>query len=172
MTAAAENVSVVPDSIESIVAYRYWSVSEDGKLLSPVASSASPVAGFSEWPSRQRMEAICPDKKRVMVAGQPTVIEREHPPEQVPNAQCTCGIRGLEVTRAPRWGIIMEHVDAVKTGIEAIGRVSLWGKVISDSEAHRAQFAYPMDIILMSSRHSRMTFPVEAGTVFRSGLLI
>jgi hypothetical protein len=131
-TTSCERAFVVPDAIEPIVAYRYWDLTPDGRLRSPI-----PKKQVIAWPGQERFEAFC---------GR---VDRSHAVDYVPHPDCSCGIRAYELARIARWGLMLETLDHCSF-VPVIGRLKLWGRVVSDSEGHRAQYAYPLELILLS----------------------
>lgn len=109
-------------AIEPILGWRVWHI-RDGKLLSWVKPD--------QWPAGARLEARC---RRLRGCG------------GAPRAGHTCGIyaaRTRELARA-----LLDELPGLP-GPVALGRASLWGRVIENVDGWRAQYAYPYDLELV-----------------------
>ena len=77
-----------------------------------------------------------------------------------PRAPCsgarTCGIYAIKDSRGFRTPITATFVKPI-----AYGRVSLWGRIVEHKHGYRAQFAYPLDLVLAGGRPS-IGRPAEA----------
>lgn len=151
MTQVTSPPVAVPDSIEPLLAYRYWRVTDDGQLESPTASG-------HYWPGQQAMTAYCADTRKIWRDGRKVTLKREHNPDHVPHRDCTCGLYAYEQTRMARWGLMADYMGRDM----AIGHVHLWGRVISDDEGHKATHAYPRSIILMDPRRGHLIPVLQA----------
>ena len=124
-------MSHIPTSIEPILGWRVWHVD-------PAAPCLRSWAQTADWPAGERMEAGC--RSRLGLGWR----EREH---GAPNREHDCGIYACR-ERADAEKLI-EELDGRGRLPTALGRVSLWGRVIENTGGWRAQFAYPYDLELI-----------------------
>ena len=121
-------------SIEPILGWRIWHVIS-GRGGPRLCSWAQ----FVDWPAGERMEAGCRGRLGLGWRNDHEAPDRGH----------KCGIYALrdrlEVARMLRE---LEQGAPWKPRPAAIGRVSLWGRVIENTGGWRAQFAYPYDLEL------------------------
>jgi hypothetical protein len=97
------------------------------------------------WPARERFEARCPTH-----GGEAPVAEHE------------CGIYAFRTRRLAedllrRYTGVRQHygrrhheLPPLRRGCPiALGRVSLWGRVLARENGFRAQYAYPYELLLI-----------------------
>ncbi len=126
---------------EPIVGWRLWHVRrhEDAYRLE------SFTWHHVSWPARRRFEARCPRHGR-----------------EAPVANHECGIyafrtRQLAEDLLRRYTGVRQHygrrfaeLPPLRRGCPiALGRVSLWGRVLTRENGFRAQFAYPYELLLI-----------------------
>ena len=95
----------------------------------------------AEWPAVRKMEARCRSLKSVLRPA------RSH---EAPQPGHSCGIYAAR-DRADVEAMLRQLGEVGPTFhrlAAAIGRVSLWGRVIENTGGWRAQFAYPYDLVL------------------------
>ncbi len=114
--------------LDPILAWRAWKVA-DGRLYSTVFGTL--------WPERTKLEATCGVGGRSSFGGLRGVHD-------APYGACDCGIYGLK-TEADALAIARHVLAPAQV---AVGRVSLWGRVIETSLGYRAQYAYVYDVYL------------------------
>ena len=123
-------------SIEPILGWRVWHVD--------ARKGAARLRSWSHadaWPAGRRMEAAC----RTRLG-----LRRRSSHHDAPRAGHNCGVYAFR-ERADAEALLR---DLLPVGPEvgrlpaAIGRVSLWGRVIENSGGWRAEFAYPYDLLL------------------------
>lgn len=113
-----------PDSIEPIIALRGWRVDA-------VAGTLHSIVQPVPWTPREPLKAECSP-------GVPGV--RDHPRgENSPSPKCTCGIYAAFTMK-----LVVKYMPAV------IGRVALWGDVVTAEYGVRAQYAYPLELYVLS----------------------
>ena len=119
----------VQTSIEPILGWRVWHVDPRGgqpQLLSWCRQG--------EWPEGRRMEAYC----------------RSLRGHDAPCRGHGCGIYAVRDRSAAE--ALLSQLGRVGSAFgrlpAALGRVSLWGRVIENTGGWRAQFAYPYDLEL------------------------
>ena len=115
--------------LEPILGWRAWKV-EHGRLYSTVFGTL--------WPERHRLEATCGLGGRSSPGGLRGVHE-------APSAGCQCGIYAL---MAPEDAEYLAR-QITPPDVPAVGRVSLWGRVIETERGYRAQYAYVYDVMLV-----------------------
>jgi hypothetical protein len=124
-------VTPVETSIEPILGWRVWHVDPAGgpRLLSWSRSG--------HWPEGRRMEARC----------------RALRGRDAPCRTHACGIHALrEESDAAALLRNTGHVGSAFGRLPAaMGRVSLWGRVMENTGGWRAQFAYPYDLVLFGA---------------------
>jgi hypothetical protein len=96
------------------------------------------------WPGMKRMEGGCAFGSQA--AGGFVMHE-------VPSSSCHCGIYAFK-TRAQADELALRVLDLswdILTAEEAValGRISMWGRVVETERGYRAQYAYPYDVILL-----------------------
>jgi hypothetical protein len=110
---------------EPLVGWRLWHVDRQNRLVS--------WSQTASWPERERLEARC----RRLFGRCAAAPRRSH----------ACGIYALR-TRELAESLLRKLPGAV-VGTVALGRVSLWGRVIENVDGWRAQYAYPYDLLLL-----------------------
>jgi len=133
---------------DPIVGWRIWRVA--GERLHAV------VWG-TPWPPRTRFAARCEDRPSTFWPSQ--WQPREH---TAPGAECECGVYAFK-SRAEAELLAREKVDH---DVIALGRVSLWGRVLETERGYRGEFAYPYDLVLLGgtdslARRVRATYAVD-----------
>lgn len=118
---AGDDPSVVPDSIQPIVAWRGWALSE---------ATLTSNHDHHAWPHRRAITAKCSSYSQRHTA---------------PQRSCGCGI--YAVKHEPD---IQTH-GGLHGGPYAWGRVALWGKVEEAENGYRAQYAYPISITIVNA---------------------
>jgi hypothetical protein len=127
---------------EPLLGWRIWLV-DRGRL--------SAVVWGSEWPPRARFTATCehapasfwrvdPASDNVSLAGFGGGAQEPH---AAPDAGCECGVYAFARREDA------ELLAAEKSGggaVLALGRVSLWGRVVVTERGYRAELAYPYDL--------------------------
>jgi hypothetical protein len=128
-------VSAPETSIEPILGWRVWHVDprpDRARLLSWTQSD--------DWPYGRRMEASC----------RPLGVRWPRRRHEAPCPGHRCGIYALRERAAAE--ALLRQLEQVGPGAgrfpSAVGRVSMWGRVIENSGGWRAQFAYPYDLVL------------------------
>jgi hypothetical protein len=136
-------VSLAPDYVEPIVAWRVWRVADDGGEV-----FLRSLFHTSNWPRYEPLEAHC-EASRLLPwrwwGGR----------HDAPSEGCECGIYG-----AP-WSLIASELKRgilVRRRGLVIGQVSLWGRVVEAAHGWRAGFAYPKRLFLSVAADSD---PVE-----------
>jgi hypothetical protein len=139
-----------PDLIAPLVGWRAWNVvsTEDGWRLQSTHMG-------DPWPVGEPLEAKC-HRDRVIAGGLPY-----HARHEPPHRSCQCGVYGAsspeEATQyfVPSWADL-SPLPAPKLDESyvprAVGRVSLWGRVLECSQGYRATKAYPAEIFLPRHR--------------------
>ena len=125
---------VVPDAVEPVLGWRVWDVVElDG------AFRLCSLAFWSIWLPGRELRAVC---RRAWVDG-PTVLA----PHEAPVPRCTCGVYGTRTA-----GQTLAYSRSVRrrhdTVARAVGRVSLWGRIVEAEAGWRAACGYPASIIV------------------------
>jgi hypothetical protein len=115
--------------LEPIRGWRVWKVA-NGRLYSTVFGTL--------WPERARLEARCGLGGRSSPGGLRGVHD-------APSRGCDCGIYALK-----------SHADALylaeqitKPVLIAVGRVSLWGRIVETERGYRGQYGYIYDLSLL-----------------------
>lgn len=126
-------------SIEPILGWRVWHV--DPGAGQPRLCSWSQSA---EWPARRRMEAGC----RALLG-----LRWRARGHGAPRAGHRCGIYAFHERRDAE--ALLRELGPVGAAAgrlpAAIGRVSLWGRVIENTGGWRGEFAYPYDVVLFGA---------------------
>jgi len=89
------------------------------------------------------------------------VFDPSAAPHRCPDEGCTCG-----------WYAVADPARLVRPGgpADAIGQVSLWGKVVAHPRGWRAEHAYPQRVRLVCRRCARTgRWPARAARVLRRG---
>jgi hypothetical protein len=115
-------------SLDPVLGWRVWRVGDDGLLEA--------VVWGSPWHPRQRFHASCEDAPSPFWPGSGLA------PHRPPARDCECGIYAFK-RRADAELLAREKVDGRPL---ALGRASLWGRVVETERGYRAEFAYPYDV--------------------------
>jgi hypothetical protein len=124
-------------SIQPLLGWRVWHV--EPRPAEPLLRSWSQP---DTWPAGQRMEAAC---RRLLG------MTRRSRCHDAPRTGHRCGIYAFR-ERADAEALLRELLPvgpAAGRLPAAIGRVSLWGRVIENTGGWRAEFAYPYDLVLV-----------------------
>lgn len=116
---------------EPVLGWRIWRVVED-RLCA--------VVWGMPWEPRVRFEAACHAEPSPFWAG-----ERFPAVHDSPGWDCECGVYAL-ADRDDAELLAREKVDG---DVIALGRVSLWGRVLEGERGWRGRYAYPYDLILL-----------------------
>lgn len=114
---------------EPLLGWRVWHVrgNGDGYGLASWSRDAT-------WPARERMEARC---RRL--------LSQAH---HAPRLGHRCGIYAVRTRELAR--ALLDELPPLP-GAVALGRVSLWGRVIENTLGWRAQYAYPYELELIGA---------------------
>jgi hypothetical protein len=136
-------VSVAPDLVEAVVAWRVWIVREHGKSF-----RLSSVVYDTPWPARSEFVAEC--------LRSPSLLPRRlRPRHEPPFDRCRCGIYATDEVKTLA-DYLLGFRSLERSLLERIfGQVSLWGTVVSCERGWRASHAYP----------SRLYVPARSGAV-------
>jgi len=98
------------------------------------------VVWGNEWRPQARFEAECEDAAASVFWQNPP-----RQPHRAPDARCDCGIYAFKARGEA------DFLAREKTGaaLLAVGRASLWGRIIETERGYRAQYAYPYDLELL-----------------------
>jgi hypothetical protein len=117
---------------EPVLGWRVWRV-DDGLLRAVVWGTI--------WVPRARLDACCEDRPFLPPGG------GDH---RAPAQACECGIYAFK-HRCDAELLAREKVDR---DVLALGRVSLWGRVLETVRGYRAERAYPYDVELLGGTGS------------------
>jgi len=128
---------------EPLLGWRVWRV---------VGDALHAAVWAAEWPARLRLVADCYDTRPAAHVS--------------PDRDCECGVYAFK-RREDAELLAREKVDR---DVLALGRVSLWGRVIETERGFRAERAYPYDLLLLGgderlarALRSRYAIDVELG---------
>lgn len=111
----------IPDMVEVIVGWRGWKL-KDGLL--------GALGVDKTWPVKEPLRASCHNGSN-----------ESH---LAPHWDCQCGVWAFkDIDR------LLPALNGY--GIDVIGSVSLWGRVIETKNGYRAQYAYPRELWLLNS---------------------
>jgi hypothetical protein len=135
-------------SRDPIVGWRIWRV-RDARLQA--------VVWATPWLPRTRFEARCEDQPSPY--WQPYGDCAAHP---APEPSCECGVYAFK-EREDAELLAREKVDH---DVIALGRVSLWGRVLETEQGYRGELAYPYDLVLLGgtdelARRIRSAYAVD-----------
>ena len=123
---AGTSIAVRPAD-EPVVGWRYWQLSPD-RLVAPEGAVLRSVSHRRfGWPAGQPLRATCTSGGH-----------------RAPAERCNFGIYAavdLDTLRAR--GMCLSPAPLV------LGQVALWGRVASDEEGHRGEYAYPRSMLLV-----------------------
>jgi hypothetical protein len=128
--------------IEPILGWRIWHVDPGSGAVRLRSWTHSAV-----WPAGRRMEAQCRSLLSVVLPAWG---------HAAPRKGHSCGIYALR-DRDPAEAMLHEIGEAGPASSRlpaALGRVSLWGRVMENTGGWRAQFAYPYDLVLFGGDES------------------
>lgn len=100
---------------DRLMAWRYWQLTPDRVHLRSVSQRAF------VWKPGEPLGARC--------------VGERHP---APSPGCSCGIYGASTLAALR-----EHGVCLTPAPLVVGEVGLWGAVVDDGDAYRAEYGYP-----------------------------
>ena len=129
-------------SIEPILGWRIWHVDDQ-----PGGPRLLSWAHCTAWPAGRRMEAHC---RSILSLALPAWSHA------APRKGHSCGIYALR-DRGAAEAMLHEIGEAGRAYDRlpaALGRVSLWGRVIENTGGWRGQFAYPYDLTLYGADES------------------
>lgn len=124
--------AVEPDALTSaapLVGWRYWQFDRARSRLRSVSHR------HVEWPESTALRATC-------AAGR----------HRAPAPGCNCGIYG-----APDLERLRDRGLCLAPAYLVVGRVTLWGRVLSDESSHRGEYARPRSLEVV-----RETLPPES----------
>jgi hypothetical protein len=130
--------------LEPVAGWRVWRLTSVGGEVRIAA-----VARGSVWPVRVPMRGRCP----------------EHPDDEVPGADCMCGLYASSSLRAlARAGVLANPQVGV------VGSVETWGRVVEHDRGTRSALAYPSRMRLVCGAClAERRGPVEPVEVVRRG---
>jgi len=119
------------------VARRYGSIVPQGRIAQEHAHQGLVVGGYAYGyeTSGRSLDATRPPPMTQLPKG--WGYELEPFEKEVPDESCTCGIYALKSRTAIVCSPYAREADAV-------GAVSLWGKIVPGEDGYRAQYAYPL----------------------------
>jgi hypothetical protein len=135
-------VNPTETSIEPVLGWRIWHVDP-----TPGGSRLRSWAHSIEWPAGQKAEAHC---RSILGLALPAWSH------SAPRKGHACGIYALR-DRADAERMLHEIGEvgpAFNRLPAALGRVSLWGRMVENVGGWRAQFAYPYDLLLFGADDS------------------
>ena len=138
------------DPQEPVVGWRIWRVTGDGLRA---------TVWDTPWPARERFDARCRRGSAAYWSDEPPAGHR------APDPGCDCGVYAFK-RREDAEQLAREKVDG---DVIAVGRVSLWGRVIETELGFRAERAYPYDLVLLGgsdelARRIRQEYAVDVST--------
>lgn len=129
---------------DPLVGWRYW-------LLHPGLRLGSVSHRRIEWHPGQPLRAVC------LTGG-----------HAAPSLGCACGIHAS----ADR-GSLLDHGLCLVPGVPLIiGRVGLWGAIVTDEHGWRGEFAYPVDLSLVVPAHETGQAPELLAGLARYGVAV
>lgn len=129
--AESPSVSEIPDLIEPIIGWRCWNVWLDGHLL---ALNGGTSYGGQKWEPREAKRSVCNQGQDMYLDSRP---KRTH--THGPHDGCRCGYYAAKLLAKAQW----------PEANYAYGRVAMWGKVIEHEGGFRAEYAYPIEVVLV-----------------------
>jgi hypothetical protein len=138
---------------EPLVGWRIWRVTDDGLRA---------TVWDADWPARTRFEASCRRGGGAYWQGEHEPADERHRP---PEPGCECGIYAFK----HREDAELLAREKVAGDVIALGRVSLWGRVIETELGYRAEYAHPYDLILLGgsdelARRIRREYAIDVST--------
>lgn len=133
-----------PQPGEPIVAYRKWTLTQNGTLRSWLNDVAWPVRQpiTSDYGLRRHMEMFDPELYEQIRAHNYRI--------QLPDKDNTVGVYGMKChQRTPvSLPLLLQPRVALKHGdVKVFGEVNLWGRVAEGAHGYRAEFGYPRRLI-------------------------
>ena len=127
-----------------IKGYRLWYARWDGNA--PVLQS---LHRSTIWPTGGPLQATCEQRPASLAAWIRSKLTRSHQTHPSPAWQCACGIyalRHLEDGELPDIspGACARWMRGL--GVQVLGGVLLWGRVIQHEKGFRAKYARPMSL--------------------------
>lgn len=122
-------MSLVPDGIEPVIAWRQWSLPE----LDQLAAIANPY----QWPRKAAPRAVCAAGHNVYTGSLMTYGGKSH--GLTPDEHCMCGYWALKQMPEQSYAVV--------------GTVKLWGRVVEGADGYKAQYAYPDQLYLIDQPH-------------------
>lgn len=124
---------VTPDIAEPIIGLRAWTLR--GGFLG--SSYPGRYRLGVHWPAREKFTANCEQDVRF------SLYEKSH---AAPAEKCSCGIYACQRE--------LEIQYSADSGPFVWGRVALWGRVVEHGRGWRAQYAYPVSLVLVNAPHN------------------
>lgn len=152
----------VPDGIEPISGYRWWSytVSPVGVSLFPLRHFQAGPSTWSAWTGAESrwVQARCivatslyPSQLLrevlAMAPGADPALTLEDPPHEVPAEDCSCGFYAMRDLDRALVGMSLFGKLAERSQLLVLGRVLLAGKVIEHAQGYRAERARIAELI-------------------------
>ena len=135
-------MSRISTSIEPLLGWRIWHVDP-----APGSARLRSWAHSTEWPAGRRLEAHCRSVLSLTLPSWSHVAPRKGH---------ACGIYALRERHDAE--AMLHELGEVGPSFNrlpaALGRVSLWGRVIENTGGWRAQFAYPYDLLVFGGDRS------------------
>ncbi len=145
-----ETPSVVPDRIEPVVAYRYWSI-EDIPILSGWGWSncqwpiTTPLAAYHMYVSSSIKYTSIPDKHSIYNC---KGSKSKYDTKDFTLGLYRCGIHAYKTSCTLGTG--RYFTDTV------VGQVYLWGLIVEHESGYRAEFAYPKCLYLDGNKDDKI----------------
>jgi hypothetical protein len=119
------------------VPHRYGAIVPRGRIAQEHAHQGLVIGGYAYGyeTSGRSLDATKPPPMTQLPEG--WGYELEAVDKEVPDEYCTCGIYALKSRAAIVCSPYAREADAV-------GAVSLWGKIVPGEDGYRAQYAYPL----------------------------
>jgi len=118
------------------VARRYGRLVPTGRIPLEVAHEGAVLGGFNYGYETGDITTLRHPMPAVQLP-KGYGYELEETPKDIPDADCTCGIYALKSRAAIVCSPYASNSDAV-------GAVSLWGKIVPGTDGFRARFSYPL----------------------------
>jgi hypothetical protein len=138
---------------EPLIGWRIWRVTDHGLRA---------TVWDADWPARARFEASCRQGGAAYWQHEQDLAEERHRP---PEPGCECGIYAFKERKDAE----LLAREKVAGDVIALGRVSLWGRVIETELGYRAEYAHPYDLILLGgsdelARRIRREYAIDVST--------
>lgn len=118
----------MPDYVHVLTGWRAWRV--DGLRLKALGQNTI-------WEPKKQLSATCEKSSSGL-------ITLPAPKHEAPQMGCTCGVWAFKDLDR-----LTQAVDSY-SGIQVLGQVSLWGRVVETQNGFRAQYAYPSELWLLN----------------------